>query len=241
MTGAERVLFVFDRHDQLLDVWRRRADTNIRLLHFDFHCDMRGLLVDRQRQRAQAVADLGRLDEGNFLTHAFHEGRITSIRWVHDVPGGRGDDVGTVRYTTDLTAQPLRWFLAIRGKAGGPLRYEVMTCAEWDGVLPGEFLNLDWDFLASNEYALDSIQGRVDRFMESNIRTQPVGAALCYSERFVHASRDAFEAFAVELSRKLECRIVRLDAPSARPKRRPHGRLSGLAQRSSYQMNRWLR
>ncbi len=44
------VIYVIERHDQLLQLWRSQNIKNLRVVHVDFHCDMRGLLVDRQAQ-----------------------------------------------------------------------------------------------------------------------------------------------------------------------------------------------
>ena len=42
-------LYVIDSHEQALDIWRKQQLTNAKLLHIDFHCDQRGLLVNRKK------------------------------------------------------------------------------------------------------------------------------------------------------------------------------------------------
>ena len=70
------VLYVIEKHDQLLQLWRSQDAANIRIAHVDFHCDMRGLLIDRQTRRAYRIGSiLRRVDVGNFLAHAVVEGR----------------------------------------------------------------------------------------------------------------------------------------------------------------------
>ena len=84
------VIYLIERHDQLLDIWRAQNATNLRVAHLDFHCDMRGLLIDRT---AGCAYDIGALragvDQGNFLAHAILQGRVQRVRWRHDVPGGQ--------------------------------------------------------------------------------------------------------------------------------------------------------
>ncbi len=83
------VIYVIERHDQRLQLWRSQNINNLRVVHVDFHCDMRGLLVDHQAQQVYRIGDMGRgVDQGNFLTHAIIEGRVQSIRWIHRIPGG---------------------------------------------------------------------------------------------------------------------------------------------------------
>ena len=50
-----RTVYVGDEHDQVLALWRRRGPFSLRVLHLDFHCDMRGLLIDRRAGRAYRI------------------------------------------------------------------------------------------------------------------------------------------------------------------------------------------
>ncbi len=91
-------IYVLESHDQLLDFWREKDASLLSVLHLDFHCDMRGLLINRKKERAYRIRDIkSGVDQGNFLTYAILEERVKSIRWVHDIPGGRCADVGTVK------------------------------------------------------------------------------------------------------------------------------------------------
>jgi hypothetical protein len=80
-------IYLMERHDQLMDVWRQLNLRDAHVVHLDFHCDMRGLLVDAQASRAYRITVRSPdLDEGNFITHAIFEGRVSRLRWK---PGGR--------------------------------------------------------------------------------------------------------------------------------------------------------
>jgi hypothetical protein len=203
------MIYVVEQHDQVLGLWRAQRASSLRVLHLDFHCDMRGLLIDRQAQRAYRIWDVNpAVGQGNFLTHAILEGRVSAIRWVHDEPGGRRYDVGTVKYVTDLTALPHRWILALRGERGAPIRYEVVAYADWTGLVEGEYLDIDWDFFASVEYSADTIQGRVESFLERGFSTVPDQVYVCYSPDFCHPSRVWFQRFVTDLARILEAEVV---------------------------------
>jgi hypothetical protein len=210
------VLHIIERHDQLLQLWRSQNAMGLRIVHMDFHCDMRGLLVDRRAQRVHQIGDiLIRVDEGNFLTHAIMERRVQSVRWIHHVPGGRQYDVGTVKYETDLTAQPLRWLLSLKGRQGVPMRYDVMQFAEWAGLEVGEFLDIDWDFFACRDYPINTIDSRVEAFLNMEFGCVPEQISVCYSPRFSHPSQEQFEAFVHRLAEMFRVETVRLPVPSS--------------------------
>ena len=117
------VIFVADAHHRLSWHWKDTGARALRLAHVDFHCDMRGLLIDRREQRAESREQRaesrgqraegrghdrrgpGWVDQGNDLTHAVSEGMVESIDWVHDPHGGRRYDLGTVRYASDLRSR----------------------------------------------------------------------------------------------------------------------------------------
>ena len=165
-----RKIFVVEYHDQVLELWRAEAISSKQVLHLDFHCDLRGLLINRRTQRAHRIWDrFPGVDEGNFLTHAILEGAISGVRWVHDEPGGRQHDLKTVKYESDLTAFFHRYLIAKRKEQGVPIHYEVIPNSEWTGLNPGELLDIDWDFFASKEYAIESIGQRVEAFFSRNI------------------------------------------------------------------------
>lgn len=216
------VIYVVEQHNQILNLWQAQQAFSLRVLHLDFHCDMRGLLIDRKAQRAYRIWDMNpTVGQGNFLTHAILEGRVSSIRWVHDEPGGRQYDVGTVKYESDLTALPHRWLLALRGERGIPIHYEVMPYADWTGLIKGEHLDIDWDFFACIEYPADTIQDRVEAFLGREFRTVPNQVYVCYSPDFSHPSRAQFQRFVGDLAWIFEAEVIELqpshDAPATRP------------------------
>ena len=204
------LLYVIDQHQQLLQLWRSQNATGLNIAHLDFHCDMRGLLIDREAQVAYPINSLERVDEGNYLTHAIMERRVQGICWTYNSPGGRQYDVGTVKYTTDLTAQPLRLFLHWKDQNGIPIRYEVMEFSEWNGLKAGDFLDIDWDFFSSKEYPIDSIGPRIEAFLMKDFKFVPHQISVCYSPGYSHPSRELFEAFVLRLAEKFQAKIVRV-------------------------------
>jgi hypothetical protein len=211
-------IYLMERHDQLMDVWRQLNLRDAHVVHLDFHCDMRGLLVDTQASRAYRITVRSSdLDEGNFITYAIFEGRVSRLRWVHDVPGGRRDDVNGVKLATDLTASWAKRRLRRQGQAGIPFVYEAMTLAEWGGPEPHEFLDIDWDVFACNMSPLGTVRERADAFLQRSFAHRPEHVALCYSPGYSHPTRDEFEAFGERLAHKFEARIERLPSPPPAP------------------------
>ncbi|MCK4792260.1 MAG: hypothetical protein KAV87_51495 [Desulfobacteraceae bacterium] len=208
-------IYVAEQHDQLLALWREQKASCLDLLHLDFHCDMRGMLIDRKAERAYRIWDFhGGVDEGNFLAQAVFEGYVKSVRWVHDEPGGRAYDVGTVKYESDLTALLHRFLIALRGREGVPIRYSVVSYPEWDGLAEDECLDIDWDFFASQEYSADSIQGRVEAFLGLEFHRTPKEIYVSYSPDYCHPSRSQFRCFVSGLARIFKAEVVELQAGS---------------------------
>jgi hypothetical protein len=217
------VIYVVEQHDQVLSLWRAQQASSLHVLHLDFHCDMRGLLVDRQAQRAYRIWDMNpAVGQGNFLTHAVLEGRVSGVRWVHDEPGGRSYDVGTVKYMSDLTALPHRWLLALKGRRGIPIHYEVIPYTDWTGLVEGEHLDIDWDFFACTEYPADTIRDRVGAFLGREFRTVPDQVYVCYSPDFSHPSRAQFQRFVGDLAQIFEAEIIELQPNPEAPETRPY-------------------
>ena len=216
------VIYVVEEHDQVLDIWRAQQAHSLCLLHLDSHCDMRGLLINRRAQRAFRIWDMNpTVDQGNFLTHAILEGRVRSVRWVYGERGGRQYDVGTVKYETDLTAVPYRWFFALRGERGLPLHYEDLPYTEWNGLNEDEHLDIDWDFFASTLYPIETINDRVEAFLATEFPLIPEQVYACYSPDFSHPSRTRFQGFVADLAQIFKAQVVELqprtDQPAAKP------------------------
>src|SRR5665647_2645966 len=102
-------LIIAEEHSQLYDLWHERGARNLSVCHIDFHCDLRGLLVDRRRGQAcfvgKHVPYIHLLDSGSYLSHAVMNGIVTKLRWVHDDFGGRKYDyLHCVKYESDASA-----------------------------------------------------------------------------------------------------------------------------------------
>lgn len=227
---GERVpeLIVAEEHSQIYDLWRERGSRGLRIAHVDFHCDMRGLLIDRRRGVAWRIDAGDRrnavVDSGNFLAHAIAEGIVTSVRWVHDDHGGRRYDVGTVKYESDLTALPHRLLHRLRGEREVPLRFEEISLARWDGMGEDEQLDVDWDGLASIDYSDERIRRLTEAFLARDFAPAPALAYLVHSPGYSSSDRGLFERFAEHLAGKLGASIRRLPAPAASSAGQPRQR-----------------
>ncbi len=198
-------IYVAEWHDQILDLWREQDAHSLKVLHLDFHCDLRGLLINRHTQRAYRIWDRNSdSDPGNFLAHAVLEDRVKNIRWVHDEPGGRQYDIGTVKYESDLSALPHRLTRALKRKSGIPIHYEVISYQDWDGLADGEILDIDWDFFASTEYSRDSIEHRIESFWKRNFSAKPRQIYVTYSPEYSHDTRDLFHRFVNTISDRFQ-------------------------------------
>lgn len=242
------VIYIVEQHDHILELWRAQQVRDLRVLHLDFHDDMRGLLIDRDAQRAYRIWDLNPVvGQGNFLTHAVLEGRVSSIRWVHDEPGGRKYDVGTVKYKSDLSALPYHWLISLQGEPGVPIHYQVVPYKDWTEPAEGECLDIDWDFFACTEYPADTIQSRTDSFLERAFNVIPQLVYVCYSPDYSHPSRTQFKEFISDLSQILKAEVIQLEFNANAPLKQPYYKrylpvpLFRLARRIYYKINLELR
>jgi hypothetical protein len=195
-------IFVVEEHHQVLDLWRAQEARGLSVLHLDAHCDMRGLLINRKSQMAFRIWDKNRsVDQGNFLTHAIMEGRVSKLRWVFNDYGGRKFDVGTVKYESDLTAIPYIWFSHHRRDSSIALDYQELEYNLWSNLEKGEILDIDWDFFAGLPVPFKIVQEHVAKFLQINFATVPDQIYVCYSAEFSHPSRALFLEFVSELAR----------------------------------------
>jgi len=210
-------LFVAEEHSQLYDLWLERGDRNLSVCHIDFHCDMRGLLIDRTRGRAcfveRQIPYVHRLDSGSYLSHAIMNGMVVQLRWVHDSHGGREYDyLHCVKYESDPSALPYR----LPGKrTWASLDYAEQTFEEWGGPRPGEFIDIDWDAIASAEYDEQKIRYLMAGILGRNFNPETI--FLARSPGYCHADRGLFEEFVAGLEAKFAVRAVRLPAVTAPP------------------------
>lgn len=201
------VIYVADEHHRLHWHWQQTGERDLRLCHVDFHCDLRGLRIDRSAQTASVhdVRELRHVDQGNFMTHAVMNGTVSSIRWVHDRHGGRRYDLGTVQYASDVRA---RWSRT-RGPSV-PLTFREQDLAVWTGPAEGEQLDLDWDGLACRVYSKAYSRKLAQRFLDQPFEHRPEVVYFIYSYCSSILDDDAFESFLDALRRKLDARVERL-------------------------------
>ncbi|KPK32839.1 MAG: hypothetical protein AMK70_10015 [Nitrospira bacterium SG8_35_1] len=197
-------LFVAGEHSQLYDLWLERKYKNIAVCHVDFHCDMRGLLIDRRLGKARYVWQsdpyMKRLDSGSFLSHAVMNGIVINLRWVHDEYGGRKfDDLYCVKYETDFTALP---FLLPGRQNWVPVTFQEQTFAEWGGPQPDEHLSIDWDGIAFKDYDREHIRTLMAKFSE--IEFEPQSIFVCRSPEYSHPDKALFDEFINGLEEKFK-------------------------------------
>ncbi len=214
-------LIVAEEHSQLYDLWLERGDRGLSVCHVDFHCDMRGLFIDRRYGRAcfvwRQIPYIHSLDPGSFLAHAVMNGIVTRLRWVHDDFGGRRyDALWCVKYETDFSALPYR---LMGKKKCVPLTYSEQTFADWGGPHPGELLDIDWDAIAFVDYDEKQVRRLMAEILERNIQTERVFVAR--SPEYSHPDRSLFDEFIAGLETKLKVKAVHM--PPYRP---PSGQLS---------------
>ncbi|MEM7427576.1 MAG: hypothetical protein AAF441_15895 [Pseudomonadota bacterium] len=207
-------VFVLEYHHQLLEIWRSRAVSGIRLDHVDFHCDMRGLFVDRGRSE---VAWVGReprgLDEGNFISHAIMEGWVGDIAWVYGTPGGRTHDVSGVVLESDL-GRHLPWKQPRPASRREGVAYSETRLENWAGPRQRGWLDIDWDTFASLDIPIASIEARVESFLtllRAGGGARPDAISVCYSPGYSHPTRPAFEVFVRELANLYRAETSRPD------------------------------
>lgn len=204
------VLFVAAEHSPLYDIWQEGGYRNISVCHVDFHCDMRGLLIDRRLSKARFVwrndPFMNRLDSGSFLAHAVMNGIVTSLRWVHDKLGGREyDKLYCVKYETDFSALPFRF---PAHKNWVPLNFIEQTFADWGGPRPGEYLSLDWDALAFADYEEHHIRDLMAEILDREFT--PEGVFVARSMEYCHPAKALFDEFIQGLEKKFATSAVRI-------------------------------
>lgn len=208
-------IILAEHHDQVYPVWVERGMRNVKLTHMDFHCDMRGIMIDRNAGHAMFTShrESTFVDRGNFLAHAIMKGIVTDVRWVHDDHGGRCFDLGpVVAYESDVLAPWYRLKRSWAGRDQVPLAYHECLFSEWAGTRPGEQLDIDWDGLASVEYSQAKREALVDMFLAKDFSHVPELSFLVYSPGYSDPDRSLFDDFANELAKKFQANLVRLPA-----------------------------
>ena len=207
-------LYVIDSHEQALGIWREQKLTNAKLLHVDFHCDQRGLLVNRKKNLAYPIwTRFQKVDEGNFLKHAVVDGIISSVRWVHDLPGGRQHDIKTLKYHTDFSAIVHRLLHLLNRTPQSSYRLETYLANQWDQIQPNEILDIDWDFFAAQEYSVDSIAARIEMFFDRDFPIPPQQIIICHSPEYCHPTDELFEQFVDRIQTLFAADLIRLPKP----------------------------
>ena len=208
-------IFVAEEHSQLYDLWLERGARNLSVCHVDFHCDLRGLLIDRRLGQAcfvdRRIPYVHRLDSGSYLAHAVMNGMVTDLRWVHDDFGGRSYDyLHCVKYETDFSALPYR---LLGNRELRPVNYAEQTFAQWQGPRPGEYLDIDWDGIAFADYREAHIRRLMAEILERDF--QPECIFLARSPDYCHPNELLFEEFIAGLEKKFSVQASRL--PFCRP------------------------
>ena len=92
--------------------------------------------------------------------------------------------------------------------------------SEWTGLNRGELLDIDWDFFASKEYAVESIGQRVEAFFSREFPHAPEQTYVCYSPEYSHPTREVFRRFVADLAALFQADVVNVPASPRVPERK---------------------
>ena len=206
-------IILADHHDQVYSVWMKRGVRNLKVAHVDFHCDMRGIMIDRNAGQAFFTShrETTFVDRGNFLAHAIMNGMVADLKWVHAEDSGRAHDAGpVVNYESDLKSPLYKLRHAMSDRKKVELNYTECLLNEWQGLEEGEQLDLDWDCLASVEFEKDKRHRLISEFLERDLGAVPKTTFLIYSPGYSDPDKSLYEDFAKRLAKKFGAKIHRL-------------------------------
>lgn len=207
-------IYVADNHEQVYPIWQKHKIKSAKLTHLDFHCDMRGIMIDRKAGLAFFTSERETtfVDRGNFLAHAIMNGMISDIRWVHGPRGGRAYDVGpVVSYETDMMASLHRYKHKRSGRNEVSLKFQQCLLKDWEGLQKGEQLDLDWDAFASVEYDAAHREELIKAFFAKDFKFIPEITTLVYSPGYSDPDRSLFERFTKQLADKFGAEIIQIE------------------------------
>lgn len=194
---------------------RANRPTPSPLVHVDAHCDMRGMLVDTENGRASWPFGPARFDEGSVLAEAVRRGLAREVAWIAGAEAGRREDLGTLLYPEDLARAPLIWRRRRTCPESVPLLFRIQPIGTWEGLLPGEALDIDWDFFAHPYRPAKAIQAAADDFAHRIGTEVPPWIFMCYSPSFAEPSWPLFERFVATLAGRYGCEPEWLDPPES--------------------------
>lgn len=204
-------VYVIDEHEQLLDIWRELNMRSIKLDHLDFHCDMRGMYVDRKKSQAAWVgSEPHGLDEGNFISHAVMENRVDDVHWIHDEPGGRVYDLSGVIFESDYSYL-IPWKRPRPETFRDGFMCRVTKLVDWKGPSANRWLDIDWDTFSCVEIPRHSIESRVQRFckqLKERSEIAPQFITICLSAQYSHPMKDEFDAFVQNVAGVYDATII---------------------------------
>jgi hypothetical protein len=204
-------IMIADNHEQVYPIWESRNLQGISLTHLDFHCDMRGIMIDRPAGKAFFTSEREKqfIDRGNFLAHAIMNGIVSDLRWIHGPRGGRKFDIGpVVSYETDFKAPLHRRFHRQSGGREVSFRFSEKLLTNWQGPQENEYLDLDWDAFASVEYDAKHRDELVGQFFERDFSHIPELTTLIYSPGYSDPDRSLFKSFAERLGDRFNANLV---------------------------------
>ena len=206
-------IIVAENHEQVYPVWVEHGVKGGSLTHVDFHCDMRGIMIDRKNGEAFFTSDRETtfIDRGNFLAHAIMNGMISELNWVHGPMGGRAFDIGpVVSYESDLLAPLHRRYHKQSNHSARPLKFQESLLSNWTGPKENELLDVDWDTFASVEYDATHREALIDQFFNRDFAHIPELTTLVYSPGYSDPDRSLFKNFTNRLAQRFEATVVHL-------------------------------
>lgn len=206
-------IVVADNHEQVYPVWEEHGFKNIKLTHVDFHCDMRGIMIDRKHGQAFFTSERETqfIDRGNFLAHAIMNGIVSDLQWVHGPKGGRSYDIGpVVAYESDYLSPLHRRYHRQSGRDAVELKFKQGLLSDWIGPRENEILDVDWDTFASIDYSSRHRKELIETFYAKDFSNIPALTTLVYSPGYSDPDRSLFEDFTERLADCFQATVTHL-------------------------------
>lgn len=210
------VVYTCDEHSSVYYHLVAAGAKGLALTHLDAHCDLRGTLIDRESGRAWLRQPPPPVSASTYLSHAVAERIATDLEWVHDEVGGRENDLGTVRYTSDRG----RFGRRLVRRPAGPgvdIAYRESAYAAWRHRDEGRVLDIDWDFFADWRKSTAREAEEIDELLNGKLAVAPRRVYVAYSSQYSRPSRAAYERFVERLAQRISARVEAIpEAPIPR-------------------------
>lgn len=198
-------------HREVYFRWRELGKTGLRVVHIDFHCDMRGMVIDRPTGRCWWIKRYALVDQGNFLAHAIMDGLVSDLTWLHHFHGGREhDEPGTtVVYDGDAAFKHPHELLGLKERADSVKRilYKHAILDTWSGDLKGAWLDLDYDAFAHRKYKDATVTRLIGELLTMRGLREITGLSIARSPEYSLSDRNLYASFVTLVKRATGIRV----------------------------------